>query len=904
MRILVKIFNTLLLMHLAYALNAQGKVISGKVGNTSGEPLAYATIVLLSLPDSSYIAYTTSGNGGYYKLSYDASGEAFLQVSFLGYKKQGVKLSLDKTALTFDFELETSAELLKSATVNARLLGAKVKGDTIVYNIQKYADGTERVLKDILEKLPGIEIDNNGKVKAQGKNVNKVLIDGKEFFFDQSQMATKNLPAQMVESVDLINNFNDIGALADSKPQGITVLNIGIKNDYKGKISGTLLGAGGVQSKYAGKANLFNFSKNLNLAVIGDANNTGEMAFTLSDYVQFQGGIQRLARNQKSGNRITLDMTDAPVMSFTDDVESKVGQTGAFNMSYHHPNKKLKANSYFIMNRQKQKGERISRRWLSDSDDDIPVSIDGLSERNRFSFINSYISMDYQPTERFFISNRAMISGQNRRLNTFVNAESERSSDTLYAEEKVAMFDFKNYLLAVYKTVKGNILTFDGYYRYNKKPNTIALLSNNTFLGLPFLASENGNEAFQDNGQNAHEFSFLSEYSYKIRNIYISSQAGVNYFHQHFNSELYQLDEGINIPFLPEQDYRNDIRYKNTDLWAGLSVQRNLGIFRVSLGAEAHRYNIVLTGGDNNSLVKNTKWKVLPNIQATIYLAATHRISAIVNAGQQTRQIPDLDEAKVIKDYKTITKGTIMDELLAPSLSVSLNYFYADFYTATTLLITSSYDKQSDPIAFNYISHAGYSESHAQKSPDNNRFISLFRFRKGLGNLPVDLKIGITHAYNSYYNYINGSDNKLVINNIKGEFALMTFTKGVLNGEIGGNVTWHSNLSKLTDKTTRLLTLAPFGKLRINAGKGWLINSSVQHYKYDTNDIQRDITNLSSSITYIPPKSKFEFELNANNILNFNKSEKVLNIYTGNFFEERIFRALPGYLIFKIMYRI
>jgi len=884
------------------SLYAQEKTITGRVSNAEGEALSFANVSLFSLPDSSYIAYTSTNSKGDYTLRYRGSGEAFLEARYMGYVTQQRQLYLDKSSQTVDFTLEISSRTLSRVVVNARMLGASVRGDTIVYNLAAYTDSTERVLKDILEKLPGIEVDENGKVTAQGRPV-KLLVDGKEFFLDQSQMAAKNLPANMVEGVELINNYNDIGMLSGSSaPSGILALNISIKDSYKGRWSGMLMGGGGIISKYAGKVNLFNFSKNLSMATLIDANNTGEMAFTLNDYIQFQG-IRQLLRNSGGSNRFTLDETDVPYQSFSEDVERKVGQTGAFNLSYKHPNNKLKMNAYLIANRQQQRGETVSRRWLSTDLDNRPVSTDVLAEQIRFNFFNAYINADYQPSERFFISNRSMLSGQDRNTNILVSRQLQTQSDSMATHEKATMFDFKNYLLSMYKTKNGGIFTFDGYYRYNHRPTKTSLLSGNVFMGLPFSPAADYS-AVQYYEQNTHETSVFLDYSHRIGSFTIKPQIGAGYLSQSLDAALFQRVNDAEVLFMPEQEYANEICYSNADLWAGLWLQRNAGILRLSMGIDLHHYSTALKGKNRNSPVENRQWKLLPKAQLIVYLAATHHITLSANLAEEVRRIADLNESKVLSDYRNITQGKIINDLRNPALNAALNYFYSNFRKGTTLRVSASYFKQSNPLTYNYIYHSGYTASTITESPGYSWLSSSLQFRQSLWHLPVDIKVGIRHLLRSSFNYINGVENKIILNSLTADLGFMTFTKGVLNGELGGNLSWFINESKLMDKTMRLLTLSPYAKIMVNAGKGWTMKASVRHYKYDANDTRRDITNLSSSVVYIPPKSKFEFELNADNILNFNKTEKITSMYLQGFFEERIIQTLPGYLIVKLTYRL
>ena len=884
-------------------LYAQERTISGKVSNAQGEALPFSTVVLLNLPDSAYLGFTTTNNNGNFTIRFNATGDAVLQASHMGYVTQRRQLRLGETNQVVDFTLETSTTELTHVSINARMLGARVRGDTIIYNLGAYTDDTERVLRDILEKLPGIEVDASGRVSVEGRPVT-VLIDGKEFFLDQSQMATRNIPAKMVESVELIHNHREIGILrSEEESQGITVLNIGIKDQYRNRMSGVLTGGAGLMSKYYGKANLFNFSKNLSLATLLDANNTGEMAFTMNDYVQFQG--VRFMRSGGGVNRgMTMDATDVPRQSFSEDVARKIGQTGAFNLSYHHPNNKLKINSYTIANRQEQHGEMTSRRWTSTNVDNTPFSVDALTERSRFNFVNSYIGTDYQPSNNFFISNRSMIFWQNRDLNNLVAREMIAQSDSLTVDEDVSTFDFRNYLLLMYRNKAGSVLTAEGFYRVNHRPSILNLLSDRPFMNLPFSPVGGGFAVMQDNTQNIHEASTYVDYAHRLGSFFLRPNIGINYLHQYLNPMMFQLINGIEIPFLPENYYSNTVRYNNTNAWAGLMLSRNVGMFRLSAGTNMHYFRTNLENVNRDSLIENNQWKFLPNAEISLNFANANRLSLSFNLTEETRQISNLNESKVVTDYQNIGMGKAVDHLRNPTFSASIRYFYTNFFKGTTLTAFSTYRRQTQTLTMNYINHPGFTESTIVESPDNSSFNANLRFRQSLQRWPVDVRLSVNYTLNSHFNYINGEENAIVLNLFRVDLALMTFTKGILNGELGGEITWLKNESKLMNRTMQLTTLAPYLKLRANMGKGWTTTASVQYFKYDANDIQRDVTNISSSVVYVPQKGRFEFELSANNILNFNKTEKITSAYTRSIFEERIIQTLPGFLIFKVTYRL
>ncbi|MDR0724917.1 MAG: carboxypeptidase-like regulatory domain-containing protein [Prevotellaceae bacterium] len=882
-------------------MHAQDRNIAGTISNAQGEALVYANIVVFDASDSSHVTHSNTNKNGEYRVGFrDRAGGVFIRASYLGYKSQDRHVTAETSQI--DFVLENSSEILPKAVVRNRMLGATVKGDTIAYNIDKYTDGTEQTLKDILQKLPGIEVDENGKVSAQGKPVEHLLIDGKEFFLNQSQMATRNLPAKLVGGVDLINNYTDLSILGDSKPQGISALNISIKEEYKNRITGTLAGAGGIDAKYSAKSNLFRFGKDLGTAFIGDAGNTGQMAFTLYDYIQFQGGASVLARNSRIPSTFTLDNTDYPRESFSEEVKSKPGETGAINFSY-VPNKKFRINSYIIGNHQTQKGEEFIRQTLVDgSGAGMDIMNKRKYEKNSFLFTNMYLSGDYKPSENFFISDRLMFSGQNMGYNTDIVKLGAHSFDTIVSRRRFAPVDLKNYLLALYRTGRG-LLSVDVFYRYYDNRFSLELDSDAEFLGLPLQTPLSGGlySAVQDNSAGSQELFAKAKYSYSIPyGINLVPQFGISYSSQNKNTLLFQRDAENDYSFSPENEYVNNVLYNNLDAYGGLDIAKVAGIFRFEAGIEGHYHR---TAVKEEQDVKVEKWSLHPYLRSMVYFNAAHHLSVTFFTGRKMRPIDQLGGNKAAVSYQSIGYGSTTD-YFSPQRSAAIQYTLSNFSKGTTLNLTFTYDKTDNNYGSDVIPYYDYSESVVRYIGSTEMFRSRLHFRQGLGNLPFDVNFDISANTQSGKNFVNSNENRIAVNNINSNLTVVSFAQSVVNGELGCEVLWSQSRSSLANRTMNLLTLTPVGKIRIKGSEQWFINSSLRYHKYDSEDTKMNVAVLDATFHYCPTKSKFEFEINANNILNLNKTERISVAYRSYYFEKRIYQTLPGYCVLKLIYRV
>ena len=175
--------------------------IKGKVIDETGEPLIEATVKLLAAKDSAFIKGVTTNVNGRFTISNVKAGKYILQCVYIGYANSDSNLTVGSSNLQLkNIVMRESSIMLKEAVVTAVKTEITVKEDTIEYNAGSYKTQPNAVMEDLLKKLPGVDVDSDGKITAGGKSVTKILVDGKEFFADDPKVASKNLPVDMIES--------------------------------------------------------------------------------------------------------------------------------------------------------------------------------------------------------------------------------------------------------------------------------------------------------------------------------------------------------------------------------------------------------------------------------------------------------------------------------------------------------------------------------------------------------------------------------------------------------------------------------------------------------------------------------------------------------------------------------
>ena len=279
-----KIFALLLLLICSTAAVAQKATVTGTImDGTLQEPLPGAAVVLLNPKDSTQVTCVATGVDGRVNIPVSKYGTYLLRISYIGYITQWQTITLDKKNQTLDLGeivLQEDAKVMKEAQVTAQLAQVEMKEDTFVYNAGAFRLPEGSALEELVKKLPGAEVSEDGTIKINGKTVSKIMVGGKEFFEKDTKMAMKNIPTKMVEKIksyEKQSDYSRITGIDDGEEETVLDLTVkkGMKNGWYGNVN---LGAG-TQHRYAEKFNVNHFKDDFQATLLGSANNVSDMGF-------------------------------------------------------------------------------------------------------------------------------------------------------------------------------------------------------------------------------------------------------------------------------------------------------------------------------------------------------------------------------------------------------------------------------------------------------------------------------------------------------------------------------------------------------------------------------------------------------------------------------------------------
>jgi hypothetical protein len=299
-----------LLFFLSFTAAAQKITITGRLLDDTGSALPAATVMLMNPKDSSLVNFASSNAVGYFELKNIARTSYLLRVSYVGLATFN-KLVQPKETETIvelgDLPMKQQSQQLNEVVVQAERAPVVIKKDTIEFNAASFKTKENSNVEDLLKKLPGVEVETDGSIKAQGEAVQKVTVDGKEFFGRDPKIATQNLPAKAVDKVQIFDKKSDQAAFTGiDDGQREKTINLELKEEYKNGFFGNATGGYGTDSRYTGKLSLNRFKKNQQLSFLLMGNNINEQGFSIDEYMNFSGNSQQMMQGSGRGGGVRL----------------------------------------------------------------------------------------------------------------------------------------------------------------------------------------------------------------------------------------------------------------------------------------------------------------------------------------------------------------------------------------------------------------------------------------------------------------------------------------------------------------------------------------------------------------------------------------------------------------------
>ncbi len=878
--------------------------LEGVVKDSIGRPLELANVVAINQETKALDSYGITNSDGRYKLNLQKNASYTLQVSYIGMKTGEEIINTKEIDITKDFILQTDNEL--DAVELVYEMPVVVKGDTLIYNADSFKNETDKKLEDVLNKLPGVEVNDEGEIQVEGKTVSKVMVEGKDFFDGDTKLATKNIPADALDKIEILKNHDDVGQLRNVRSNEDNIaINIKLKEGKKNFWFGEVTAGLGLDERYLVHPKLFYYSPKYSINIITDFNNIGEIPFTRRDYFNFSGGFRGINRN--SGTNFNVASSDIGFLTMRNNrAKSIEAKFGAANFSY-SPKKTWNLSGFAIYSGNKTEMQQNSTRTyvqssggtLPQDDETTTSSTLQKSDLGLFKFSSSYKPninnhFDYDVFGR--------VSKQNEYKDFFSSVL--QNIDENQEQNPYSINQNANYY---YTLDENNIFAFEAQYLLQDEDPfyNAALEKTNEFqfsqtLGLD--DTQTGFNVAQDKRIKTNKLDAKLDYWYVLnQKSNVNLTLGSLFSTQRFSSEIYQILDSNNKFELnsAQGEVENDIKYNFSDLYLGFHYRLKTGIFTFTPGFSAHTYTTNNT--QFNTETKITFGRILPDFNTRIQLKKSETINFNYRMQTSFTNVNQLAEALVFNNYNSLFQG---NKDLENSLSHNLNLNYSSFnmFNYTNVFASINYNKRIDqirsqseflPNTTNRIS-TPFNSNFADESISANG-----RFERTFGKIKASLSGNF--SFSKFNQFVNNQ------RNVNESFTQSYRTRVSTNFRKAPNVEIGYNLSvndyNQGSGSNKFYTHSPFINVDAYFLKSFIFRADYSYYNYK-NEIEtlNNYSFFDASLTYQKKDSKWEYKLGATNLLNTKSlnQDNTNSLYTST----SEYFIQPRFLVLSIKYNL
>jgi len=905
----------------SFITNAQ-ITLSGVVKDSIGGPLEMANVLAINKTTKKISSYGFTDAKGRYKLDLDKNSTFDIKISYIGFKTANFVV----TTITENIEKNITLKednALEEITVVSKM-PVTIKGDTIVYNADSFKNGSERKLEDVLKKLPGVEINDAGQIEVEGKVVEKITVDGKEFFSGDTKLASKNIPSNAVDKIQVLRNYSSVNQLSGvQNNQDRVAINIKLKEGKKNFWFGDITAGGGQAPDtglYLFQPKLFYYTPKYTINIIGDLNNMGEVVLSRRDVRGFTGGF--VSQSPSNGTNINLASASIGFLNASARNANRIEtRLSAFNFSY-SPTKKLDLSGFLIWsgNSNGQRNRNVLDYVDPTIPDDVTESTTDQTSNTGLIKLSAIYKKDFNNQLNYDVIGR--FSNEFRVDQT----SSQVVGDNISERENVTPFRINQNLSYFYTANEKNIFALEvQHLLQDEDPLYAASLENDPNSnqdGFDDVADDLGFDTSvgqylfnQDRRVTSNQLDAKLDYYYILNGkSNLNFVGGTILSSQNFDSRFFQqLDNGSeldpipSIPGIDNPSTTNDTQYDFVDLYAGARYRLKSGIFTFTPGFTAHSYNVSNTQFGSEDFTDNFQL-LLPEINIVAQFKRSESLTFDYRQQVNFTDVNQIARGLVANSFSSFFSGN-SDLTNAYSHRLRLNYFSYNLFSNTVISSGIVYNKTIDQIGgiTNFIPNSVVSTRSNLNLPfDTENLTAFANYSKTIKKIRG--RIRGNYTYSKSYQFFGANENE-----INSNFYVITpsintnFTKAP-NVTLSYGVSFVDQLNKNlnSDRTTEFNTVTYSPRVSFDA---YIWDSLTIRSDFTYNEVRQEgeIQNTfkiwNFTMAYRKNRdAKFEYELVGSNLLGTDSEVNVNAGNVSNSINERF--ILPRFISFRIRYQL
>lgn len=870
---------------------AQTIKVRGTIKDSIGDPLELANVIASIQETGDIESYAITNYEGRYQFDLPVGNTYTLKASFLGYETSELTLEVPEGAsdMTRDFVLQSKADELDGVEIVYEM-PVTVKGDTIVYNADSFNRGDERKLGDVMKNLPGIEVNDDGEIQVEGKPVTKVMVEGKDFFDGDSKLATKNIPADAVDKVQVLRNYNEVDQMRGlGNDQDNVAINIKLKEGKKNFWFGELTAGAGIdgneEARYLVHPKLFYYSPKYSVNLITDFNDIGEVPFSWRDYFNFTGGFRNF--NRGGGTRFNISEGDLGFAVAQNNRANAIeAKFVAGNFSW-NTSESLDLSGFAILSDNRTNIVQNSiRRYIATGTTETTTSTN--DQQTQLGMFKG--SAVYKPNVDFQLDYDILVKGSQQTEDAMTVSQFETATNNISEAKENDPFSINQNINAYFTLNEKNIFAGQVQHLWQEEdPFYNAITDLQPFPGiLPVDTTQTRFNVNQQKNVKTHKLDAKIDWFYVLNNTSnLNVTAGATISDQEFNSNIFQLlDNGTqsNLNETPPidgsaQPLQNDVTYGFFDIFLGLHYKVKTGQFIFTPGVTLHNYTLVneQLGFEN----RQNNWMLLPDVNAIWQIKKSESLRFNYALAAEYTDVINYAEAYVFNNYNRIFRGNRFLEN-AISHTYNLTYFNFNLFSYTNISGNISYTRRlegiknnTNIIAINQVSSPVNLNSNF---PDET--VSAFgRFSKRVKKIEFIANANV--AYLKSNNIIQslpggGGATDEDTQNIRTSESFTQNYRGSVrsnfkewpNFEVGYALTLNDYDNGGLEQT--FYTHQPFANVDIQFLKDFTFDAEWNYYNYTNKDntVDNSYSFVNANLYYQKGDSPWEFSIRGTNLLN------------------------------------
>ncbi|WP_076549569.1 TonB-dependent receptor [Maribacter ulvicola] len=883
----------ILMLLLATIGSAQEMSLSGTVKDSLGVGVDMANVIAINTATQGLESYGITNHAGLFKLKLKTGEQYTVKVSYLGFKPESFTFTAGTQDAVKDIVMQEQAAQLDEVDVTYEM-PVSVKGDTIVYDTDAFVSGTEKKLKDVLENLPGIEINDDGQIEVEGKTVSKVMVEGKDFFDGDTKLAVENIPANALNKVEVLRNFNEV-----SQMKGLTndddnvALNIKLKEGKKNFWFGELTAGYGPDDRYLAHPKLFYYSPKYSINIITDLNNIGEVPFGRSDYRNFTGGFRNI--NSRGGSSISTGADGLGLSSAQNNRANEIDtKFAAANFSY-APIEGLDLSGFGIYSYTGtlMKSERTTSYIISDEVESTTSNTDQTVHLGLAKF-----SVKYKPNEDFQLDYDALLkqSDDNEEIDVLSISS---ITDQIVEEKKQKPLSVNQNLNIYYTSNENNIFAVEAQYLYQDEDPFYESIRNE-FAFLDIFPVDEDQDVYNFNQAKSvvtNKVDAKVDY-YRVlgSKSNINLTLGTTQSNQNFNSNIFQILDNEDILNMDENEFNNEVAFHVSDIYAGIHYKVISGIFTFNPGVTLHQFN--LKNEQLGTVVEDNLTSLLPDVYINAQLKKSENLRFNYRVTRSFTDVSNFAQGYVLNNYNSLYSGN-RDLESALNHNVSLNFFSFNMFNFTNIFANVAYTKRIDALKSGVnINGINRVSSIINSNFDDESLSASGKYERTLGKIKASVQGSLGWSTtNNLVDNAQRTSNSLT-QNYRG--ALSTNFKNAPNLELGYRYT--VNNYENGNLETTFYTSRPYARFDASFLKNFIFTVDYDYYNYtdDADTISNTYSFLESYLTYQKKDSHWEYGVKGTNLLN----TTTLNRDSTNelYFSTQAYFVQPRYVLLSVKY--